>query len=117
MGSQIRREPLQAGRSTIGIAVTWSRMQDRRCEIGVAWCVTRAWQDTQLRNHETTQLPNYLTNGSQTANVVPKPSRELTSIFPPCCSTIQWAMDSPSPNPAVPERVRDFSARKKRSKI
>ncbi len=50
----------------------------------------------------------YLTSGIQTAKVVPLPSRELTSIFPPCCSTIQCAIDSPSPNPATARACAGF---------
>src|SRR5438309_10685993 len=55
--------------------------------------------------------------GSVTVNVVPRPGRLTTSIWPPCASAIHLQIASPSPAPArSPVRVRAVSARQKRSK-
>src|SRR5262249_9153494 len=44
--------------------------------------------------------------GNASRNVEPEPSRDSTSIRPPCASTTARAMDSPSP---TPEALRDRS--------
>ena len=43
-----------------------------------------------------------------TVKQLPAPGRLVTSIRPPCCSTICWTMDSPIPVPASPDSSAFF---------
>ena len=50
----------------------------------------------------------YSSNGKETVKRLPWPGSLSTWIFPPCCSTMRWAIASPKPAPGW---ERAFSAR------
>ncbi len=92
---------------------TSDALNDWYSSYGVSLC-RQAHQRLACRNRglsSTVHGLHHFNIFNQITNVVPFPSFDSTLICPPWCSTIQCAMDKPSPNPLVFERVRDFSAR------
>lgn len=66
---------------------------------------TKEGKDAKNRGRIKNPSPiGYFFSGSVTINRVERSSLSQR-IVPRCCKTMDWAMDSPNPNPSEPERA------------